>query len=310
MKLTCTSIKNKLTELTHKDNKFFLDGNEIANIKKIYFYPCSLNRGDAHLIILLNEPHMDKTSYFFRRNWLSKPLKKSDDDVQVVTELNDAIGRFSTDVLDHQQSFEGMVDKTWEMTNIFITEEGFLAPGAKLFKDFKYIDCIFFERLTSYTRTFDIALISGDCKLGISAVHRKKSLQHIKDRLFTQPLDLYETGPDPLPWDQLFKRRKNDGTDWGDLHKLVSNKQDDEQDEESDWAPGETEDDEEEEYDYPSEEEVSQEEEENYSSDSDFETPLEDNDDYDAYEKRTSGKKRVFEDSSDDEEVSTKRTKV
>lgn len=308
MKLTCTSIKNKLTELTHKDNKIFLDGNEIANIKKIYFYPCALNRGDAHLIMLLNEPHMGKTSYFFRRNWLSKPLKKSDDDVQVVTELNDAIAKFSTDVLTYDQSFEGMVDKTWEMTDIFITEEGVLSPVAKLYKSFKYIDAIFFERLTSYTRTFDIALVSGHSKLGISAVHRKKSLQNIKDSLSSFP-NLYETGPDPLPWDQLFKRRKNDGADWGDLHKLVSKTQDGEQDEESDWAPGETEDDEEEEYDYPSEEELS-EEEENYSSDSDFENPLEDNNDYDAYEKRTSGKKRVFEDSSDDEEVYNKRTKV
>jgi len=145
-----------------------------------------------------------------------------------------------------------------------------------------------------------MALVSGDSKLGISAIHRKKSLQMIKSKL--QSTTMYETGPDPLPWDNLFRQRKQQGVSWQQLHEMVSNQEEDDFDNESDWAPGETdEDEEEEEYDYPSEEE----EEEFIESEEDY---SDDNEEYDTYVKKTS-KKRVFQD-SDNEEVSNKRTKV
>ena len=301
MKLTCTTYRNKNVDIKWTNGNLFMDDMELKHIKKTYFYPCALNRGDAHLIVVFDSaPQNDgKTVYFFRRNWLSKPIKKMDDDHKVVDQLNAAIEAYASNTLD--QSFEGQVDKTWDMHDIFITEDGFISPDAKLYKEFKDIDCIFFERLTSYTRTFDMALVSGDSKLGISAIHRKNSLQMIKSKL--QSTTVYETGPDPLPWDNLFRQRKQQGVSWQQLHEMVSNQEEDDFDNESDWAPGETdeEEEEEEEYDYPSEEE----EEEFIESEEDY---SDDNEEYDTYVKKTS-KKRVFQD-SDNEEVSNKRTKV
>lgn len=311
MKFTCTTNKNKQVELTQTDGKLFMDSKEIKNIKTTYFYPCALNRGDAHLIVLLDDGSGQNKTYFFRRNWLSKPVKKMDDDVKVVNELNAAMQVYASDILTHENSFEGQFDKVWEMTDIFIVPEGILSPAAKIFKDFKYIDCVFFERVTSYTRSFDISLIFGDSKLGISAVNRKKSLQLIKDKLSSASdvTNVYETGPDPLPWDNLFRQRKNTGVSWQQIHEMVSNQEDDEFDNESDWAPGETDEEEdEEEYDYPSEEE---EEEENFTDDDDLSDVLEDNDDYDTYETKTKKKKRTFGSDSDDEyEPVSKKTKV
>ena len=87
MKLTCVTYKNKQYELKKENGTLFMGDIELKDIKNSYFSPCSLRVGDAYLMIVFNKaPQADgKTEYIFRRNWLNKPITKSDDDYAVVT---------------------------------------------------------------------------------------------------------------------------------------------------------------------------------------------------------------------------------
>ena len=93
MNLTCTTYKNKSVTLKKTENALYMDDTELKDIKKTYFFPCSLTSGDAHLVIHFGSaPKNDgKKVYFFRRNWLNKPITASDDDEAVVKEMNGAI---------------------------------------------------------------------------------------------------------------------------------------------------------------------------------------------------------------------------
>lgn len=278
MKLTCNSQKNKNVELTKDDEGgLLLNGTALNDVENVYFYPCALNRGDAFIVILTKEE-----TYFLKRNWLEAPLTRSDDDKEVVGELNEEMSQFSKNpCLDHVKSFEGQIENTWEMTNLFIVKEGILSPEAKFFQRFNQIECIFLERLSSYTRSFDLTFVVKDVKMTISAINRKASLEHIETTISAQPIKVYKTGPDPIPWEQVFSRRQTDKISWDDVYAMVTETSDDECDTESEWAPGET--------DtecldlLSSDSEGSEYSEE---SDSDSEVDFVDNTDYDAWEEK------------------------
>ena len=143
MNLTCTTYKNKSVTLKKTENALYMDDTELKDIKKTYFFPCSLTSGDAHLVIHFGSaPKNDgKKVYFFRRNWLNKPITSSDDDEAVVKELNSAIhGSYSGLGHDHHSfgqntGFEGRIDRTFEMSNIYDGVDVIISPQAKLFME-------------------------------------------------------------------------------------------------------------------------------------------------------------------------------
>lgn len=319
MNLTCTTYKNKSVTLKKTENALYMDDTELKDIKKTYFFPCSLTSGDAHLVIHFGSaPKNDgKKVYFFRRNWLNKPITASDDDEAVVKELNSAIhGSYSGLGHDHHSfgqttGFEGRIDRTFEMSNIYDGGDVIISPQAKLFMEKKNIDAVFLERLTSYTRTFDATIIFGDSKLGISSIQRKKDIKYVKKTF--RDVGCYETGPDPLPWNDMFKRKRQDNLRWDQLHTIITEVDDQSEDDSSEWEEGQTEEDddeEDEEYDYPDEDEIDPDElkEGIYVSESDSDgdyVNVLDDEDYDEWEDN----KRKREESSDDESPN-KKTKV
>ena len=263
MNLTCTTYKNKTVTLKKTENALFMDDTELKDIKKTYFFPCSLTSGDAYLVIQFGSaPKNDgKKVYFFRRNWLNKPITASDDDEAVVKEMNSAIHDsyyglgFPSRRFNPNSGFEGRIDKTFEMSNIYDGRDAIISPQGKLFIEKKNIDAVFLERLTSYTRTFDVTIVFGDSKLGISTVQRKKHFKYVKDTF--EEVGCYETGPDPLPWNDMFKRKRQDNLTWEALHKIITEVEEESEDDSSEWEEGETDeedDEEDEEYDYPDEE--------------------------------------------------------
>jgi hypothetical protein len=259
--------------------------------------------GDAYLMIVFNTaPQADgKTEYIFRRSWLNKPLIKSDDDLAVVTELNKAmkdIGPKGVKVL--EEGFEGRVDRTFDQSTIWLEDSTILSPEAKLYMPLDKVDVVFFERLTSYTRSFDLTMVMGTSQFSISAIQRKKYLKFIQEKL--KGREVYETGPDPIPWDAMFKRKKQDGLSWKELYEIIT-EQESEEEEVSDWSPGNT-DEEEEEEDYPEEEEFDADElkDDIYEEESDDDDILDDNEDYDEWESK---RKR-----DTDTEGSNKKTKL
>lgn len=252
MQLTSTTYKNKTYELKSEDGKLFMGDVEMKDVKHVYFSPCSLRHGDAYLLFVFNTaPQADgKKEYFFRRNWLNKPITKSDDDMEVVNELNDAIMALTKmEVL--KDGFQGRVDRTFNHSAIWVRHNAIISVEANLYIPLDTVDVIFLERLTSYTRSFDISLVMGNSTFSISAVQRKMYLKSVNEAFHGK--EIYETGPDPIPWDSMFKRKKEDNLTWKEMHKLIS-EQESEEEEVSDWVPGETEDDSEDEEDYPDEE--------------------------------------------------------
>lgn len=283
MQLTCTTYKNKQYELKSEGDKLFMGDVELKDIKNVYFSPCSLRVGDAHLVMVFETaPQADgKLVYFFRRNWLNKPITKSDDDIDVVNELNDTMASLVKESVVLEDGFEGRVDRTFDQSTIYPVDGALVSPEAKLYLPLTSVDVIFLERLTSYTRSFDLTLVqNGSSTFSISTIQRKKYLKTIQGYL--KGKEVYETGPDPIPWDAMFKRKKQDNLTWKEMHECIT-QQESEEEEVSDWAPGETDEDEEEEdYDYPDEEEFDEDElnddvyEDDYSEsedDEDYERP-------------------------------------
>ena len=292
-----------------------MDDIELKDIKKTYFFPCSLTSGDAYLTIQFGSaPKNDgKKVYFFRRNWLNKPITASDDDEAVVKELNYGL----SSIVKHPYSFgepinsgfEGRIDKTFEMSKIYDGGDVLISPQAKLFMEKKNIDAVFLERLTSYTRTFDATIIFGDSKLGISSIQRKKDIKYVKKTF--RDVGCYETGPDPLPWNDMFKRKRQDKLRWDQLHTIITEVDDESEDDSSEWEEGQTEEEDDEEYDYPDEDEVDPDElkEGIYVSESDTDDELInvlDDEDYDNWE----DKKRKRDSESSDDESSNKKTRI
>ena len=315
MNLTCTTYKNKSVTLKKTENALYMDDIELKDIKKTYFFPCSLTSGDAYLTIQFGSaPKNDgKKVYFFRRNWLNKPITASDDDEAVVKELNYGL----SSIVKHPYSFgepinsgfEGRIDKTFEMSKIYDGGDVLISPQAKLFMEKKNIDAVFLERLTSYTRTFDATIIFGDSKLGISSIQRKKDIKYVKKTF--RDVGCYETGPDPLPWNDMFKRKRQDNLTWDQLHTIITEVDDESEDDSSEWEEGQTEEEDDEEYDYPDEDEVDPDElkEGIYVSESDTDDELInvlDDEDYDNWE----DKKRKRDSESSDDESSNKKTRI
>lgn len=251
MQLTSTTYKNKTYELKSEDGKLYMGDVEMKDVKHVYFSPCSLRQGDAYLLFVFGTaPQKDgKKEYFFRRNWLKKPITKSDDDIQVVNELNNAMMMLTKSV-ELKDGFQGRVDRTFSHSAIWVRNNAIISVEAKLYIPLDTIDVIFLERLTSYTRSFDVTLIMGTSTFSISAIQRKMYLASVKKAFHGK--ELYETGPDPIPWDSMFKRKKEDNLTWKDMHRLISEQESEEEDV-SDWAPGNTDESEEEDYDYPEE---------------------------------------------------------
>ena len=315
MNLTCTTYKNKSVTLKKTENALYMDDIELKDIKKTYFFPCSLTSGDAYLTIQFGSaPKNDgKKVYFFRRNWLNKPITASDDDEAVVKELNYGL----SSIVKHPYSFgepinsgfEGRIDKTFEMSKIYDGGDVLISPQAKLFMEKKNIDAVFLERLTSYTRTFDATIIFGDSKLGISSIQRKKDIKYVKKTF--RDVGCYETGPEPLPWNDMFKRKRQDNLTWDQLHTIITEVDDESEDDSSEWEEGQTEEEDDEEYDYPDEDEVDPDElkEGIYVSESDTDDELInvlDDEDYDNWE----DKKRKRDSESSDDESSNKKTRI
>lgn len=287
MQLTSTTYKNKPYELKSEDGKLYMGDVEMKDVKHVYFSPCSLRQGDAYLLFVFDTaPQKDgKKEYFFRRNWLKKPITKSDDDIQVVNELNDAMMALTkVEVL--KDGFQGRVDHTFNHSAIWVRNNAIISVEAKLYIPLDTVDVIFLERLTTYTRSFDVTLIIGTSTFSISAIQRKMYLASVK-KAFMYGAEIYETGPDPIPWDSMFKRKKEDNLTWKDMHRLIS-EQESEEDDVSDWAPGNTDESEEEDYDYPDEEDYDENElkEDIYEDDVSDETSEEEEEEYERPNKR------------------------
>ena len=300
MKFKQTNNSNKSVELSNKEGVLFLDGEKLE-IKQKYFTPCSGSCPEATLTLLLNNKVNGTDVLFLEKQWDYN--HNGEDDRPIINKLNDSIVELAQPTQDVLKSFEARPDGSFDTSTVYVSKTHILCPLSKSIYDLNAVDAVFLERVSSYTRSFDVTLVFPVDSRGkhatfqFSAIDRKKNLNLVKDMFKTA----YETGPDPIPWNLLLRKKKDENLSWDDVHKLLEDGQEEEEDEEDDWKPGETDEEEtdEEEYDYPDEEELEDEE-----TDSDTETGLEGNEDYDNWEENDDS-----DDDSDDDEPPKKKKK-
>ena len=284
MKFKQTNKSNKNVELTAKDGDLYLDGKKLE-IKQKYFTPCTGSRPEATLTLLLNDEVNGDNVLFLEKQWNYN--HSGEDDRPIINKLNESIVDLAQPCKDELKSFEARPDGSFDPAMVFVSKTHILCPLSKSLYDLNKLEAVFLERVSSYTRSFDVTLVFPADSRGkhktfqFSAVDRKKNLNLVKE-IFT---NAYETGPDPIPWSLFLKKKKDENLTWDKLHKLLEDGQEEEDEEEDDWKPGETDEDEyteDEEYDYPEDEELEDDFEDD-ESESDVETGLEGNEDYDKW---------------------------
>jgi len=292
IKLHCTNARKKSYNFTVVDGKLFADDCVLENIQKVYYFPCTLTEGDTEIVVRFSSPSAvnNKTELYLRRNWCSQPTGKftEDEDDKAVAELNASVLKLfdGHDVVTLTNGFDGRVEKTFDMSTVFVADNCLVSPNAKMMFSLDACNAVFLERVTSYTRTFDVTFVTGDVKIfSISSVQRKLHMNAVKDAF--QKYGVYETGPDPIPWPLMLKRKTVDNLTWKQMHELISGGDNTSGDDESEWEEGDTDaeeelDDDEEEEDYPSEG-CNTDDTEELTDDSDDEL-ADCNDDYDAWE--------------------------
>lgn len=319
LKLYCTNARKKSFNFKVADGKLFADDCVLENIQNVYYFPCTLTVGDVEVVVCFNSPSAvnNKTELYLRRNWYSQPTGKftEEDDDKAVDELNASVLQLfdNYDITTLANGFDGRVEKTFDMSAVFFTGTCLVSPNAKTTLSLEACNAVFLERVTSYTRTFDITFVTGNAPnvktFSIGSVQRKLHLSTVKDVF--QKYGVYETGPDPIPWSLMLKRKTNDNLTWKQMHELISGGNSTSGDEESEWEEGDTDveeelDDDEEEEDYPSGG-CNTDDTEELTDDSDDEL-TDCNDDYDAWEQSEQPTKKrrpnpIVLPSSDDEIV-------
>jgi hypothetical protein len=296
MKFTCTNLR-KTDTLEHKDEKLFFLNSEIPK-KQVYLFPASLTEEHAQLFILVDGTYHKKEALHFKsQSWLAGISDDTEDQV-AVDALNFEVEKLVKDFVTCAKDLvlPARVHKTTNMSDVVFRDKEVLSAEALYYRKTDVIEAIFCERVTSYTKTFDLTFVLTSGKVETHSCMERKQLGEVEAWAAKNSVEFYQTGPDPLPWKQMFSYHKEQS--WKEINDLLNHMSSEEEDG-SDWEAGDTdpEDDDIEEYI------DSEEEEEDYPSGSETETDEDDDEDYAIHVKS----KRVLSDSED--EPPSKKTK-
>jgi hypothetical protein len=251
------------------------------DVKKKWLSPCTLTLAHSTVVLLLNTPYNGKSVLFLERDWTVQASDKEDDFELVTTHNKEIQNHFENlDVL--EEGIDAAVGAS--MSTVYISEDYWVAPSCKWLLDMSKVDAVFFERMCSYTRTFDIVFCGGNNTLDtLNSVSRKKDHGKVME-LLTKSCAVYSTGPDPLDWKDLIRFKKNQHT-WKEVADYANSQEDGSEESDEEWIQGQTDD------------ELSDEISDGYTTDvleesSDDDVNILDNEDYEKYE-RQSKKARV-----------------
>jgi hypothetical protein len=294
MKFTCINLR-KTGTLEHRDEKLVFMGSEISN-KQVYLFPSSLTEEHVQLFVLVDGLHHKKEVLHFKsQSWL---VGASDDteDQAAVDALNFEVEQLVKDFITCAKDIilPARVHKTTTMSEVVFRKDEVLSAGALYYRKTNDIEVIFCERVTSYTKTFDLTFVLKSCKVETHSCMERKRLKEVEAWAGKNSIEFYQTGPDPLPWKQMLSYHTEQS--WKEINDLL-NHVSSEEDDGSDWEAGDTDPEEEDLEDYVD----SEEEEEDYpsgASDSDEEYAIE-----------VKSNKRVLSDSESEDEPPSKKTK-
>lgn len=260
-------MKKRKGELTHnkETNKLQWNGQDFDS-QDIYYVPSSLT--DEFVELMITRP--GQKPLYIKKTWLSKDT----DDIDEVTTLNsttlDIINKVNITVQLLGENVDARLDGSTSMSKLYFNTKELVCPEKYYVQNASDIDVVFYERVTSYTKTFDISLVLKTGKVKTHSCVNRKLLTKFSDWAKANELKVFQTGPDPLPWGQIFKLKKTDDLTWKDIDEML-NPEISEDDDESEYELSEEEDDddydsadfedeeedlgeetEEDEYDYPS----------------------------------------------------------
>lgn len=299
MKFTCSNLrKTDQLKTTEKGYSFL---KEEFNAKNAYFIPATLKNEYAQLFMVVDGTFKKKSYLHFKsQSWLTGITDDDCDDEDAVKALNKEVADTFEGVtevggtLPIDLEMSARVHKTTTMSPMLFCKGIILSADAVYYRKVDDIDVIFCERVTSYTRTFDMSVVLKDKTVETHSCMDRKRLSQIMSWSAENKIEIYQTGPDPLNWRDMHKCRET--STWGEINRMLNVETEDIDDEESEWDEGmtESESETESEEDYPSEE-----------SESDYSETDEDEDEDYAF----GIGKHARSDSDSDEEYNHKKTK-
>lgn len=265
-------LKNKKVTFVKKDF-YYLDDKKIIP-KHILLKPATLTTEFAYLTVVA-----DKIYHLKSESWLKKQSDK-ENDREIVGDLNASMDIFEPIVLD--DPMEAVLPNSIGNCELYYHDNHFYSPEVNFDYALNNIEVIFLERLTSYTRTFDVTIVEKNLKrVCFTCIDRKKYKQKIHSIFVNHKI--VETGPDPVCWTDAIRDFKN-GVSWDNIYHI-----DTEEDDSEEWQPGET-DEEDEEDDYEEDEEeafIPESKRRKLDKEWSEKCMLESNEDYDKWENHT-----------------------
>lgn len=280
--------KKKNVTFTYKDKKFYLNNENLLNVN-VYLSPASLTKEFAYVCIRLNVPLMQKkygNCIFLRSDsWLKKQTDE-ENDAMIVDNMNKKIYEICPMIL-LSMNVEATPGAKMEKTDVFIQDKQLICPELNFYYNFENVDVVFYQRFTSYTRTFDLTFVLKNKKrMDLTVIDRKKYMKDLDKYFKENNIEVVKTGPDPINWADVYERHYKYQFDWIHVYMPPS----DTEEEEDEWVQGETDEELSDDYIYSSEDELSVDipESKKRKLDEQWENKgkVLDSDDYDRWEKK------------------------
>ncbi len=280
MSYTCNAMKKRKGDFSYNpETKKLSWNNEDFDAESIYYVPSSLT--DEFVEVLITRP--GQKPLYIKKTWLTK----DDDDIEQVKTLNeqtlDIINKVDVFIEALGESVECRLSGSTTMSKLYFHSKHLVSPERSYIEHIEDIDVVFYERVTSYTKTFDVSLVLKNGKVKTHTCVNRKLLPQFTKWATTCGLEVFQSGPDPLPWGQIMKIKKTDKLTWKEVDELVNPEIEDD-DDGSEYELSE----EEESEDYDSEDYADEEEDLGEETDEDdYDYPSgDDEDDYEPPTKR------------------------
>lgn len=281
MNYTCTAMKKRKGEFSYNPETKKLQWNkEDFDTESIYYVPSSLT--DEFVEVLITRPGVKPL--YIKKTWLTK----DSDDIDEVQTLNTSTLNIINKLNKHIHVLDECVDArlsgSTTMSKLYFHNGELVSPQRSYIENVNDIDVVFYERVTSYTKTFDVSLVLKSGKVKTHSCVNRKLLPNFSKWANSQKLNVFQTGPDPLPWGQIMKIKKQDKLNWSEVDEMLNPEVEDD----DDGSEYELSEEEESEDDYDSDDFVDEEEdlgEETEEDDYDYPSG-DDEDDYEPPTKR------------------------
>lgn len=285
MNFTVANLRNKKVVLTATQDTISLNGEKL-NVTEMACADCTLKKEHFNLVLKLEAPWNKKDVLFLdSKSWV-KESKNDDDDEAAIERIRNPIVKMLADVassimishMSEESSFQGRMEGTFDMAKIYVTSTAIISPTVKVYIPTGTIRYVFFERMSSYQKNFDLTFAGIKSVHQINAVNRKEFYRKVLNNIVKKyEMNYYEGGPDPLPWNQLLKAKQRENKTWQEMIDTYLQLEEVEEEEaSSDWEDESEDEEEDDDDDFDAcvdeeEEEEEEIEEESESDDDDFE---------------------------------------